>query len=334
VRAVEIESFGGPERLRLVERAPPVAAPGEAVVNIAFAGVNYIDVYMRDGSYARSDTYRTALPMVLGMEGAGTIAALGEGVAGFAVGERVAYCLCRGSYAEQAAVPVQRLVKVAADVPLEIAAALMLQGSTAHYLTHSAFALAPGQSCLVHAGAGGVGQLLIQLAKLRGATVIATVGTAEKAEIARARGADHVILYRGVDFREEVRRLTDGAGVDVVYDSVGRETVPRSLRCLRRRGVCVNFGASSGQAEPIAPLALAEAGSVFFTRPHLADYMANAEEIRGRAGDLFSAYRKGALSVTIDRVLPLADAAAAHRTIEGRGTRGKLLLAVGREPGR
>jgi len=213
-------------------------------------------------------------------------------------------------------------------VPMATATALMLQGLTAHYLSHSAYPLVPGKSCLVHAGAGGVGQLLIQIAKLRGALVIATVGSPEKAAIARERGADHVILYRDVDFREEVRRITSGRGVDVVYDAVGRETIARSIGSLARRALCVNYGGASGLVDAVSPLDLAEAGSVYFTRPHLADYIASAGELRQRAADLFEAHASGKLKVAIDRELPLAHAAEAHRVIEGRGTRGKLLLRI------
>jgi NADPH2:quinone reductase len=328
MKAVSISRFGGPEELRLGDAPVPEPGPGEAAIRIARAGVNFIDVYMRNGSYARSHTYKTPLPMVLGMEGAGTVVAVGPGVADIAVGDMVAYCLSRGSYAEYAVVPAWRLSKVPAGVPLHVATALMLQGCTAHYLTHSAFPLGPGHTCLIHAGAGGVGQLVIQLAKRRGARVLTTVGSAEKADIAKARGADACILYRETDFRAEVMRLTDGSGVDVVYDSVGKETIHRSIRSLRRRGLCVLFGGSSGQVAAVEPLELAEAGSVFFTRPHLADYTASADEIRNRTGDLFGAYKSGELQVTIDREIPLADAAEAHRILEGRGTRGKLLLQV------
>ncbi|MDP2639802.1 MAG: quinone oxidoreductase, partial [Betaproteobacteria bacterium] len=277
---------------------------------------------------ARSNTYQTPLPMTLGMEGGGTVAALGEGVTGLKVGDRVAYCIVRGSYAAFAAVPAWRLVKVPQEVPMPIATTLMLQGLTAHYLTHSAFSLASGNSCLVHAGAGGVGQLLIQLAKLRGATVLATVGSEEKAELARQRGADHVILYRQVDFREEVMKNTGGRGVDVVYDAVGKDTIDKSIRSLGKRGLCVNYGGASGLVESISPLELGEAGSVFFTRPHLADYIATAAEIGARANDLFAWFAAGRLDVTIDREFPLADAAEAHRYIEAGKTRGKLLLQV------
>ncbi|HVC11684.1 MAG TPA: quinone oxidoreductase [Burkholderiales bacterium] len=328
MRAVVVDRFGGPDELTLREAPVPAPGKGEVLVRVAVAGVNYIDVYMRNGSYAKSHTYQTPLPMTIGMEGGGTVAALGEGVQGFAPGERVAYCLARGSYAEYAVVPAWRLVNVPAGVPLEQATALMLQGLTAHYLSHSAFALGPGRSCLVHAAAGGVGQLLVQLAKACGATVLGTVGNADKAQIARARGCDHVILYRESDFREEVMRITGGKGVDVVYDSVGKDTIDRSLRSLKRRGLCVMYGASSGQVAGIAPLDLAEAGSVFFTRPHLADYTADAGEIDARAQALFALYASGKLAVALHDVLDLGAAAEAHRILESRGTRGKLLLRV------
>lgn len=329
MRAVGVESFGGAEELTLMDAPRPEPGPGEALLRIARAGVNYIDVYMRSGVYKRSETYKTPLPMTLGMEGAGEVVAVGPGVDPGWVGRRAAYCLSRGSYAECAAVPAWRLVPIPDGVSDEIACALMLQGATAHYLTHDCAPLAPGDACLVHAAAGGVGQLLVQLAKARGATVMATAGTAEKAEIARARGADHVILYRDEDFLPRVREITGGAGVAAVYDSVGRDTVDRSLRCLRRRGTCVLFGASSGVVECVEPLALAEAGSVFFTRPHLADYMRDAAEIGARARDLFGLVESGGLTVTLDRTFPLAEAAAAHRALEGRESRGKLLLDAG-----
>jgi NADPH:quinone reductase len=328
VKAISVAKFGGPEELQLADVEPPKPGPGEALVKIARAGINFIDIYMRNGSYARSHTYKTPLPMVIGMEGAGTVAALGSGVTDLAVGDTVAYCLARGSYAEYATVPAWRLSKVPEGVPLPVATTLMLQGCTAHYLTHSAFVLGSDHTCLIHAGAGGVGQLVIQLAKLRGARVLTTVGSADKAEIATALGADACILYRQEDFREKVMQLTDGRGVDVVYDSVGKDTIHRSIRALRRRGVCILFGGSSGQVASIEPLELAEAGSVFFTRPHLADYTASAEEIRSRTADLFKAWKGRKLKVTIDREIPLADAAEAHRILEGRGTRGKLLLQV------
>ena len=328
MQTISIPAFGGPEQLKTMDMPQPGPAAGEVLVKLAYAGINFIDVYMRSGQYARSQTYQTPLPMTLGMEGGGTVAELGAGVTDFAVGERVAYCIVRGSYAEYAAVPPKRLVKVPDAVPLDIATALMLQGCTAHYLSHSAFPLTAGKSCLVHAAAGGVGQLLTQLAKLRGATVLATAGSPEKAAIAKARGADHVILYRDTDFREAVMQITGGQGVDVVYDAVGKDTIHKSIRSLKKRGLCINYGGASGLVTAVEPLELAEAGSVFFTRPHLADYIASAEELRGRVADLFAHHAAGRLKVEIDREFPLAQAADAHRYLEGRNTKGKLLLKI------
>lgn len=325
MRAVQILEYGGRDRLTLGEVPGPAPAAGEALVQLAYAGVNFIDVYMREGRYRHSETYGAPLPITLGMEGGGTVEAIGRGVENVKAGDRVAYCLSRGSYAEYAVVPAWKLVKVPVDIPLDIATTLMLQGCTAHYLSHSLFALGPAHSCLVHAGAGGVGQLLIQLARLRGARVLATVGSTEKAEIVHKLGAE-AILYREVDFREAVMDATGGVGVDVVYDSVGLETIDRSLRSLKRRGVCVNYGGSSGLVETIKPLDLAEAGSVFFTRPHLAHYMGDSGEINGRAADLFAAFVDGKLKVVIDKIYPLKQVADAHARIEGRQTLGKLLL--------
>jgi NADPH2:quinone reductase len=326
MKAMAISRFGGPEALQFIDFPEPVPAAGEVLVNIEYAGVNFIDVYMRSGDYAKSHTYQTPLPMTIGMEGGGSVAALGAGVTELELGDRVAYCLVRGSYAPRAAVLAGRLVKIPQDVPTRIAVALMLQGLTAHYLSHSAFALRAGNMCLVHAGAGGVGQLLIQLAKLCGAVVIATVGDREKAEIARRRGADHVILYREIDFREAVMDISGGKGVDVVYDAVGKDTIRGSMRCLRKRGLCVNYGGASGLVQSIEPLELAEAGSIFFTRPHLADYIATSAELHGRAADLFASYLAGSLVVEIDREFTLGAAPEAHRYLEGRHTKGKLLL--------
>lgn len=328
MKTISIPAFGGPEQLQLMDMPQPRPAEGEALVKLEYAGINFIDVYMRSGHYARLQTYPTPLPMTIGMEGAGTVAELGAKVADLKIGDRVAYCIVRGSYAEYAVVPVSRLVKVPPEIPLNIATALMLQGCTAHYLSHSAFALAPGKSCLVHAAAGGVGQLLTQLAKLRGAMVIATVGSEEKAQIAKGCGADHTILYRDADFREEVMKLTGGQGVDVVYDAVGRDTIHKSIRSLKKRGLCVNYGGASGLVAAVEPLELAEAGSVFFTRPHLADYIASVEELRARTHDLLNYYVVGKLKVAIDREFPLAQAADAHRYLEGRNTKGKLLLKI------
>jgi NADPH:quinone reductase len=322
-----VRAFGGAEALELLDWPLPEPGPGEARVRLAMAGVNYMDVYMRSGQYARSTTYATPLPLLLGMEGAGVVDALGPGVDGVRVGDRVAYCISRGAYAERAVVPAWKLVRIPEGFDWPVAVALQLQGSTAHYLTHSLFPLQSGHTCLVHAAAGGVGQLLVQLAKSRGARVIATVGSQEKAAIAKRRGADAAILYRETDFREAVMDLTRGEGVDVVYDSVGRETIHRSIRSLKRRGTCVMYGAASGQVEGIAPLELAEAGSVFFTRPHLADYM-QPHEVRERARALFELTAAGRLEVTVDRTFALTELAEAHRVLEGRATRGKLLVSI------
>ncbi len=326
MKAIQIGEYGGGEQLRLVDVPVPEPRAGEALVRLAFAGVNFIDVYMRKGEYRHSATYGSGLPFTLGMEGGGVVEALGTGVKNIQTGDRVAYCLVRGSYAEYAAVPAWKLVKIPDAMPFEVATTLMLQGFTAHYLSHSAFALGAQHTCLFHAGAGGVGQLFIQLARARGARVLATVGTSEKAEIVRALGAEP-ILYRETDFRETVMQLTEGRGVDVVYDSVGKDTIDRSLRSLKRRGLCVNFGGSSGMVESVKPLELAEAGSVFFTRPHLAHYLADAAEISARAADLFEAYAQARLRVSVDRTFTLPDAAAAHEVLEQRRTKGKLLLA-------
>ena len=332
MRAVRIQAYGGSGECRLDTVPLPRPGPGEVLVKLAVAGLNFIDVHLRLGRYAKSDTYRNALPMTLGMEGAGTVVELGAGVGAevgdVAVGDRVSYCVVRGSFAQFAVVPQTKLVKVPDGVGFDEACALMLQGLTAQYLSSSAFELQPGHTCLVHAAAGGVGGLLVQLAKLRGATVIGTVGSAEKATLAHELGCDHVILYKEVDFRDEVRRLTDGAGAHVVYDSIGRDTIARSIRSLRRRGTCINYGGASGLVESIVPLELGEAGSVFFTRPHLADYLATPQELRDRAGALFSLAGAGRLKVRIDRRFDLAELPAAMDYLEAGRTRGKLLLDI------
>lgn len=328
MKAVGVNAFGDVSALEVLDVPMPEPGPGEVRVRLSYAGLNFIDVYMRSGAYRKSDTYKTPLPMVLGMEGVGVVDALGPDVDGFTLGQRVAWCIHRGAYAEYAVVPAWKLVPVPDDIPDQTACALQLQGCTAHYLTNSAFPLSSGMTCLLHAGAGGVGQLVVQLAKNLGATVIATVGSPEKAGIAKALGADHVILYNDEDFLPRVREITDGEGVDVAYDSVGRATIARSIRCLRRRGTVINYGGASGLVEAVTPLELAEAGSVFFTRPHLADYMQDSGEIRSRTDDLFDRVRAGRLEVTIDRVFPLEAASDAHRALENRESKGKILLKV------
>ncbi|MDX1514888.1 MAG: quinone oxidoreductase, partial [Gammaproteobacteria bacterium] len=325
-KAIQVTRYGGPEVLALADVEIPEPGEGEVLLKLDYAGVNFIDVYTRKGDYAKSDTYANRPPFTIGREGAGTVVKSGENVDGLAEGDRVAYCLVLGSYAEYAVVPAWRLVRVPPDFELPVATTLMLQGCTAHYLSHSLFPLEPGHRCLVHAASGGVGQLLLQLAKVRGAEVFATVGSEEKAKMAKARGADHVILYREQDFAEVVLEITDGEGVDVVYDAVGKATIEGSMRCVKRRGTLVNFGGASGLVTSIEPLALAEAGSIFFTRPHMADYMRDASQIRRRAEDMFGYIKNGRLEVNIERVYPLSDAARAHEHMEAGKTTGKLLL--------
>lgn len=325
MRAVQVNAYGGRDGIALNDVPPPAPAAGEVRVDIKVAGLNFIDVYMREGKYRDSRTYGTPLPFTLGMEGAGVVAD-SNGSDRLETGDRVAWCLSRGSYADSACVPGWKLVKLPPDIDFETGAALMLQGCTAHYLTHSAASLQPGSRCLVHAGAGGVGQILIQLAVRRGASVIATVGSPDKAAVAAALGAEHTILYRETDFLEAVTDITGGEGVDVAYDSVGRDTIDRSIRCLRRRGTVVNYGGASGLVDSVSPLALAEAGSVFFTRPHLAHYLADRDEIAWRTDDLFQAVRERTLRITIDRRFPLEAAGEAMEYLEERRSRGKLLL--------
>ena len=328
MRAIRVKDYGGAEQLELDEVSNPVPGSGDVLVRLRFSGVNFIDIYMRDGTYRRSATYAQKLPMIIGMEGAGVVESVGEGVNDFQVGDSVAYCIEPGSYAECVKVPSWKLVRVPPGVPLDVATALQLQGSTAHYLSHTLFPLKSGHRCLIHAGAGGLGQLLIQLAKIRGAEVFVTVGSEEKGDIAKARGADHVILYRETDFAEVVLDLTEGHGVDVVYDSVGKDTILGSMRCCAPRGVISNNGNASGAIGALDPLDLAEAGSIFFTRPHLADYMLTSSIRRERATDLFDLFQAGDLEVGIDRIVPLAQASKAHTLLENRQSKGKILLST------
>jgi NADPH:quinone reductase len=327
MQAIRVKEYGGSEQLVLDKAPVPKPGNGEALVEISHAGVNFIDVYMRQGVYRTSETYRNKPPFVLGMEGGGIIADVGPGVRGLTAGDRVAYCLVLGSYARYAAVPAWRLAKVPDGVSMPVAVTLMLQGSTAHYLTHSLFDLQAEMTCLVHAGAGGVGQLLTQIARLKGARVISTVGSDEKAAISRALGAEP-ILYRDEDFAEKALEMTKDEGVHVVYDGVGQATFFGSLKALRRRGTLALFGGASGAVKSVNPLDLAEAGSVFLTRPHLWDYTATAEEINRRADELFEWVAAGKLKVTIDREFPLSQAKSAHDVLEGRQSKGKLILNV------
>ena len=320
MKAIRIHEYGGPEQLRYEEVPTPRPGIGEALVKVEAIGLNYIDVYHRTGLYPG------ALPFTPGLEAAGVAEAVGEGVKEVKVGDRVAYSGVPGSYAEYVAAPERQLVGLPEGVDARTGAAVMLQGMTAHYLTHATFVLKRGDTALVHAAAGGVGLLLIQMAKRCGARVFGTVSTGEKAQLARGAGADEVILYTQQDFEAEVRRLTDGRGVNVVYDSVGQTTFEKSLNCLAPRGYLVLFGQSSGPVPPIDPLALSRKGSLFVTRPTLVNYTATREELLQRAGDVLGGIASGRLKLRIDRQFPLAQAAEAHRALEGRQTTGKVLL--------
>jgi NADPH:quinone reductase len=320
VRVVRVAEPGGPDKLAVARLPVPDPGPGEVRVRVAVAGVNFIDVYHRTGLYPQP------LPFTLGVEGAGVVDALGPDVAGVAVGDRVAWALHPGSYADLAVVAARRLVRVPGGMTLETAAALMVQGMTAHYLSTSTFSLGPEHVAVVHAAAGGVGLLLVQLARAAGATVIATCSTEEKADLVREAGAQHVVRYTETPFREEVLRRTDGQGAHVVYDSVGRDTFRDSLASLRPRGLMALYGQSSGKVEPFDPADLAAAGSLFLTRPSLADHARNRRELEWRTGDLFQRVERGELRVRIHDVLPLEAAATAHGLLEGRATAGKLLL--------
>jgi len=298
----------------------PTPGPGQALVKIAAAGVNFIDVYLRTG------VYKTPMPMVPGQEAAGVVEAVAPDVGEIAPGDRVAYATAPGAYAEYAAVPASALVKIPDSIDLQMAAAAMLQGITAHYLTHSTYPLKGGEVALVHAAAGGVGLLLIQMAKMRGARVRGTVSTQAKADLAIEAGADAIVIYSRHDFEPEVRRLADGRGVDVVYESVGQATFTKSMICLRPRGMMVSFGQSSGAVPPIDPLVLGQMGSVFLTRPTLAHHLATRLELLWRADDVLGWIAAGKLHVRIDRTYNLSGAADAHRDLEGRKTSGKLLI--------
>jgi NADPH2:quinone reductase len=320
MKAIVVRQYGGPEQLELTDVEIPTVGAGEALVEVHAAGVNYIDTYHRTGLYPADP------PFTPGMEGAGVVVAIGAGVTEVGVGDRVAWAMTRGSYAQCAIVPAWRLIRLPDAVSFDLAAAAMLQGMTAHYLTHSTYPLQPGHTALVHAAAGGTGLLLVQMAKMRGARVFGTTSTAEKAVLAREAGCDEVILYTQADFAEEVKRLTGGRGVDVVYDSVGAATFEKSLDSLRPRGMMVSFGNSSGAVPPFSPLMLSQKGSLFLTRPTLAHYVATREEMLERASDVLHWVASGRLSVRIHKVYPLAEAAQAHRDLEARKTTGKLLL--------
>ena len=326
MRAMRVDTFGGPEALRPVELPEPVPGPGEALVRHSAIGVNFVDTQHRAGA-----PYPIGLPLIPGVEAAGVVAAVGPGVSGVRVGDRVAYSGSTGAYAEYAARPAAELVPVPAGLDLRMAAAALLQGTTAHYLSHSAYPLGPGDTALIHAAAGGVGRLLVQLAKRRGATAIAVVSSEAKARVARADGADHVLVGAG-GFAAEARRLTGGRGVDVVYDSVGRATFEQSLAALRPRGLLAAYGQASGPVAPFDIVSLAGFsrpagnGSLFITWSSNGDYCATREELLWRAGDIFGGLLAGTLHVEVAGSFPLSEAAQAHRLLEGRGVTGKLIL--------
>jgi NADPH2:quinone reductase len=320
VKLVRVHAHGGAEVLQVEEAEVPSAGPGQALLRIEAVGVNFIEVYHRTG------LYKMPLPFTLGTEAAGTVEAVGPGVTTVRAGDRVASINVLGAYAEYALAPAERLVPLPDRVSARQAAAVMLQGMTAQYLTTSTFPLERGQTCLVHAAAGGVGLLLCQMAKRAGARVIATVSTEEKAALARDAGADEVILYTQADFETEVKRLTAGAGVHVIFDSVGRTTFAKGLNCLMPRGMMVLFGQSSGPIEPFDPQVLAQKGSLFLTRPTIGHYTATRGELLERAGQVLGLVASGALAVRIGHELPLTKAVEAHRDLEGRRTTGKVLL--------
>jgi NADPH2:quinone reductase len=320
MRAIRIHQYGGPEAMRLEDLPTPSPGPGQALVRVEAAGLNFIDVYQRSG------LYKGALPLPLGLEGAGAVEAVGAGVTTTRVGDRVAWTGVPGSYATHTAVPADRLVPLPAGVDGRTGAAAMLQGMTAHYLAHSTYPLKPGDSCLVHAAAGGVGLLLCQMAKRAGARVIATVSTEDKARLAREAGADDVILYTKQDFQAEVVRLTGGRKLQVVYDSVARDTFDKGLDSLAPRGYMVLYGQSSGPIGPLDPQILNAKGSLFLTRPSLNHHIITREELLHRAGEVLGWIQRGQLKIRIGATFPLGEAAAAHRDLEGRRTTGKVLL--------
>jgi NADPH2:quinone reductase len=320
MKAVRVHAFGGPEVLTPEDVDVPHPGRGEAQVKIAASGLNYLDVQYRIGRL------KVPTPFVIGSEASGVVTDVGPGVTEVKPGDRVGYAMTLGSYAEYAVVPAWKLVVLPAGLDMQVAAGVMLQGLTAHYLTHSTFVLKPGDTALVHAAAGGVGSVIVQVARIAGARVIATAGTEAKSELARQAGAHDVIVYTSQDFEAEVKRLTGGRGVDVVYDSVGKDTFDKSLNCLRPRGMLALFGFSSGLVPPFDPAILGTKGSLFLTRPGLNQYMATRDELLSRMQDIFAWLASGALKIRIGHVFPMADARRAHEDLEARRTTGKVLL--------
>ncbi|MET0850201.1 MAG: quinone oxidoreductase [Candidatus Rokuibacteriota bacterium] len=320
MKAIRVHTPGGPDVMKLEDVAEPSVGPGQALVKLEAAGLNYIDVYFRSGAY------KAPLPLTPGLEGAGTVTAVGSGVTDLRVGDRVAYTGIAGSYAQMIVCPADRLVKLPDGLSFRDGAAAMLQGLTAHYLVKSTFPLKQGDTCLVHAAAGGMGLLLCQMGKMLGATVIGTVSTEEKAALARAAGAAHVILYTKQEFETEVKRITNGRGVDVIYDGVGQTTFLKGFECLRPRGLMALFGAASGPVDAFDLQILNQKGSLFVTRPSLNHHIATREELTQRAGDVLGWIRDGKVKLRVELTFPLGQAADAHRALEGRKTTGKVLL--------
>ena len=328
MKSIQIDRYGGPEVLIHRDIAVPSPAANEVLIRITHAGINFMDIHTREGKYAKSQTYKVGLPTTLGMEGAGEIVTAGEGAADFKPGDRVAYCIAWGSYAEYAVVPAFRVVKVPAALPLEMAAASVFHGFTAHYLVHDVGRLGPGVSCLVHAASGGIGQILIQLAKRLGETVYATTSTHDKAQVARERGADLAVLYEDGRFADAIREATGGRGVDVVFDSIGKATLRDSFRATRKRGLVVAYGSVSGSVTDLDPIELGEAGSLFLTRPRLADHLPDAATTRRRAHDIFAALLDGSLKISIAGRYTLDDVEASHAELEERRMIGKPVLII------
>jgi NADPH:quinone reductase len=329
MKAIRIEQYGGPEVLQRVEIDIPSPGPDDVLIRVGCAGINFMDVHTRQGKYKTSRTYPVRLPCTLGMEGAGEVVEAGANVTTLKRGDRVAWCISWGSYAEYAVVPASRVARIPAAIPFDLAAAAIFQGSTAHYLLEDVAHLGAGSTCLVHAASGGIGQLLVQLAKRRGVTVCATTSSEAKAAVAREHGADHVMLYDDGRFAERIREATDGRGVDVVFDAVGRATLRDSFRATRTRGLVVNYGSVSGSLNDLDPIELGEAGSLFLTRPRLADHLADGATVQRRADEIFTALQDGTLKVEISGRYTLDNVEAAHEALESRRQLGKSVMTIG-----
>lgn len=328
MRAIQIHEYGGPEVLQRVEIDVPKPSPGEVLVRVIAAGINFMDVHTRQGKYRESRTYPVRIPCTLGMEGSGEVIEVGTGVTSCRKGDRVAWCISWGAYADYAVVPAARLAKLPEGIGYDLAAAVIFQGSTAHYLLEDVAHIGAGSTCLVHAASGGIGQLLVQLAKRRGAEVFATTSSPAKAAIAKSLGADHVLMYEDGAFADRIRDLTHGRGVDVVFDAVGRTTLRDSFRATRTRGLVVNYGSVTGPMRDLDPYELGEAGSLFLTRPRLADHLADVETVQRRADDIFDAIQQGALRIGINGRYTLDTVEAAHAALEERRQSGKAVMDI------